>query len=177
MVVHDSTWEVAATREEIWAVFHPPLAHDRRLTNVRNPRVMQFRNVRIEILNEGDEDGRGLVRRTWYAVPWYVGGKSRSWELVSEVRRPEFQRYDAITTPPAAYAMGWIRLTDLGDGRTRVHFHEEYHMENRWLAWLLERRIHRFISRDNDKNVKGLIEEGLRALRASKAREPLRAVE
>jgi hypothetical protein len=167
MIVHDSSWEVEATREEIWAVFHPPGTAKRSETSVTRPRVMEFRNVRIEVLHEGDRDGNGLVRRTWYAVPWYVGGKSRSWELVSQVKRPEFQRYDAITTPPAAYAMGWIRLTEVGERRTRVHFHEEYTMQNRFLAWFLERPVHRFISRDNDKNVKGLIEDGLRALRAT----------
>lgn len=168
MIVHDSNWEVDATQQEIWDVFHPHLDFDRKLTTLANPRVIEQRNVRIEIIHEGDEDGQGLVRRTWYAVPWYLGGKSRSWEIVSEVRRPEFQRYDAITTPPAAYAIGWFKLEDLGGSRTRVHFHEEYRLENRWLAWLLEKPVHRFISKDNDKNIKGIIEHGLVALRSGR---------
>jgi hypothetical protein len=42
-------------------------------------------------------------------------------------------------------------------------------MENRWLAWLIERPVHRFISKDNDKNVLGIIEDGLRAKRAARS--------
>lgn len=165
MIVHDVSWEIDATPEEIWAIFHPNGNFDHRATTLFNPRVIEHGNVRIEIINEGDTNGQGLVRRTWYAVPWYLGGKARSWEIVSEVRAPEFQRYDAITLPPAAHAVGWFRLEDLGNGRTRFHFHEEYRMENRYLAWLLEKPVHRFISKDNDKNVLGIIQDGLQAAR------------
>jgi hypothetical protein len=65
--------------------------------------------------------------------------------------------------------VGWFRLEDIGGGRTRFHFHEEYRMENRWLAWLIERHVHRFISKDNDKHVIGMIENGLRAMRAAQS--------
>ena len=167
MIVHDSSWEVDASPEEVWAVFHPPVKRDSgRPATLANPRVVEHRNVRIEIIHEGDENGQGLVRRTWYAVPWYIGGTARSWEIISEASPPHFQRYDAITTPPQAYAMGWFRLEDLGSARTRFHFHEEYRIENRLLAWLIEKPVHRFISKDNDKNIKGMIELGLIALRA-----------
>lgn len=172
MIVHDVSWEIDATRDEIWSIFHPEKTYDPRTTTLFNPRVIEHRNVRIEIIHEGDETGQGLVRRTWYAVPWYVGGRARSWEMITEARPPEFQRYDAITLPPRAHAIGWFRLEDLGGGRTRFHFHEEYRMENRWLAWLLERAVHRFISKDNDKNVRGIIEDGLRAKRQAGTGQP-----
>jgi len=168
MIVHDSSWEVGATPTEIWAVFHPPVAHDAvRPTSLANPRVMEHGNVRIEIIHEGDANGQGLVRRTWYGVPWYLGGTARSWEIISEAAPPHFQRYDAITTPPNTYAMGSFRIEDIGGGRSRFHFHEEYRMENRLLAWLIEKRVHRFISKDNDKNIHAMIEQGLAAMRAA----------
>ena len=42
-------------------------------------------------------------------------------------------------------------------------------MESRWLAPLIEARIHRFISKDNDVNLKGIIEDGLAARRNARA--------
>lgn len=168
MIVHDSNWEVDASPEEIWAIFHPPLAErSHGQTSLANPRVIEQGNVRIEIIHEGDHNGQGLVRRTWYEVPWYFGRKARSWEIISEARPPFFQRYDAVTTPPNAYAMGWFRLEDLGNGRTRFHFHEEYRMESRLVAFFFEKRVHRFISKDNDKNIRNMIERGLSAARSA----------
>ena len=173
MIKHDSSWIVDAPRDEVWLALHTPSRADRRATTVANPRVIEHNNVRIEIVAEGDEHGQGLVRRCWYAVPWYVGGKARSWEIVSEVRPPEYQRYDVLfCTPPHAVAGGWFKLEDLGNGKTRVYFHEEFHMENRLLASLFERRVHRFISKDNDKNLQGMIETELARQRAASAQTP-----
>jgi hypothetical protein len=169
VIVHDISWEIDATREKIWSIFHPEPQHDPRATSLFNPRVIEHGNVRIEIINEGDATGLGLVRRAYFAVPWYLGGKARSWEMITECRAPEFHRYDAIGLPPRSNAVGWFRLEDIGGGRTRFHFHEEYRMENRWLAWLIERHVHRFISKDNDKHVIGMIENGLRAKRTAQS--------
>ena len=169
MIVHDVSWEIEATREDIWATFHPERKYDPRATTLFNPRVIEHGSVRIEIINEGDENGLGLVRRAFFQVPWYVGGKARSWEIITECRPPEFHRYDAIGLPPRSSAVGWFHLEDIGGGRTRFHFHEEYRMENRWLAWLIERPVHHFISKDNDKHVLGMIENGLRAQRAAQS--------
>ncbi|WP_174273941.1 SRPBCC family protein [Sphingomonas bacterium] len=166
MISHDSDWIVDAPREEVWSALHPQKDFDRKQTTIDNPRHIAFDNVRIEVLHEGDENGEGLVRRTWFAVPWYVGGKARSWEIVSEVRAPEYQRYDAVMTPPHCYAIGWYRLEALDGDRTRVHFHEEFRIEKGWLRWL-ERPIHRFLSADNDKNLKGIIEQAVAARRAN----------
>jgi len=51
-------------------------------------RVIEYGGVRIEIINEGDEKGEGLIRRCTFAVPkWlFSGGVGRSWECVTEVR-------------------------------------------------------------------------------------------
>ena len=155
--------------EAVWAVVHRAPPVDRR-ASFADPRVQVHNNVRIEIVAEGDENGQGLVRCCWYEVPWYVGGRARSWEIVSEVRPPVYKRYDVLfCTPPPAKAKGWFRLEDLGDGRTRVRFHEEFAMEQRWLAPLIERRVHRFISRDNDRNMQNMIEAGLAARQAGTA--------
>ena len=168
MTTHDSNWIVDAPRDEVWALLHPQKEFDRSRTSYATPRLIQHGNVRIEVVFEGDENGESLIRQCWYAVPWYVGGKARSWEIVSEVRPPEYQRYDVMfCTPPHAKAAGWYRLEDTGDGRTRVHFHEEFRMESRWLAALIEARVHRFISKDNDTNLKGIIEDGLAARRGA----------
>jgi hypothetical protein len=59
--------------------------------------------------------------------------------------------------------MGWIRLDGMGDGRTNVTFHEEYEVFNPILRVLLEKRVHAFISRDNDQKVKAGIEQALAA--------------
>ena len=68
------------------------------------------------------------------------GGKAKSWEWVTEVKPPESWRYDAIGKPLWSCATGWTRFEDLGDGRTRVHFRETYHVFNPILRFLLERR-------------------------------------
>ena len=163
MQVHEYSFVIDAPRHDVWAAMHPPVP--RRRADTEDPRVIEHGDVRIEILSEGDENGDGLVRHCWFPVPKYLlsGGRAQSWEMVSQVRVPEFSRYDAIGKPLWSRAMGWYRLDDLGDGRTSVTFHEEYHVFNPILRALLERRVHRFISRDNDVGIKAAIERGLNA--------------
>ena len=87
---------------------HPPQAQP---GTIHAPRIIEHGNVRIEIINEGDEHGQGLVRHCYFAVPKYLlsGGRAQSWETVSEVRAPEFSRYDAIGKPLWSQAMGCSR--------------------------------------------------------------------
>lgn len=160
MQVHEYSFVIDAPREEIWAATHPPIAQP---GTIHTPRIIEHGPVRIEIVNEGDEHGQGLVRHCYFAVPRYLlsGGRAQSWEIVSEVRAPEFSRYDAVGKPLWSRAMGWQRYDDLGDGRTEVTFHEEYHVFNPVMRALLEKRVHRFISKDNDKLVKAGIEAAL----------------
>jgi hypothetical protein len=80
----------------------------------------------------------------------------------------ESWRYDAIGKPLWSRATGWVRLEDLSDGRTRVHFRETYEAFNPLLRALLERRVHRFISRDNDHIMKAAIERGVQAMRRAR---------
>ena len=74
----------------------------------------------------------------------------------------------SVTTRPSSSAIGGIlsdslqrvfgpgehRLEPLPDGKTRVHFMERYHVVNPLMRLLLERRIHHFISKDNDELVR-----------------------
>jgi hypothetical protein len=162
---HAFWFEVEATPDEVWRALHP---RPRAPTPAGERRVIEHGDVRIEILHEGDDDGQGLVRTCTYRVPRYLlsGGVGRSWECVTESRPPEFSRYEAVGKPLWSEATGWHRLTDLGTGRTRVDFGETYRAFNPLARVLLEARVHRFISRDNDRLVQSAVEQGVAMLRA-----------
>jgi hypothetical protein len=66
-----------------------------------------------------------------------------------EARLDEYSRYTAVGKPLWSRAEGWHRLEEEPDGRTRLTFHETYHVHNPVLRWMLERRVHRFISDRN----------------------------
>jgi len=127
--------------------------------------------VTIEILHPGDDKGEGLVRHCTFPVPRYLfsGGVGQSWEWLTEVRPVESWRYDAIGKPLWSRAEGHTRLEALDDGRTRIHFEETYHAFNPVMRALLERRVHRFISRNNDSLIQDSINAGLRAIGARRA--------
>lgn len=160
---HRFAFELEATPEEIWAVFWSPKTRGQ---------LIEHGDVRIEILHPGDATGEGLVRHCHFRVPRYLlsGGIARSWEWLTEVRPCESWRYDAIGKPLFSRASGWTRLEAIGEGRTRVHFRETYHVFNPILRFLLERRVHRFISRDNDRMIKASIQQGVNALRKHRER-------
>jgi hypothetical protein len=157
MQEHVFSFDLAATPEEIWQLFWG----SRR-------RVIEHGDVRIEYLHWGDDAGSGRVRHCRFRVPRYLlsGGVGRSWEWLSEVKPCRSWRYDAVGKPLFSRATGWTSLERLGDGRTRVHFRETYEALNPILRRLLERRVHGFISRDNDHVMKAALEAGLRATRA-----------
>jgi hypothetical protein len=156
---HAFSFEVDATPREIWALFWQ-----------RRVRVVEHGDVRIEYLHWGDETGEGRIRHCHFRVPRYLlsGGVGKSWEWLTEVKPYESWRYDAVGKPLYSRATGWTRLEGLGDGRTRVHFRETYEAFNPILRALLERRVHRFISRDNDRVMKAAIERGIQAMRAAR---------
>jgi hypothetical protein len=124
--------------------------------------------VRIEVLHPGDADGCGLVRRCWFRVPRYLlsGGVGRSWEVVVESRPPERSRYEAVGKPLWSEASGWHELTEAAAGRTRVEFGETYAAFNPVARHLLEARVHRFISSDNDVLIRRAVEDGVARQRA-----------
>jgi hypothetical protein len=157
MQEHNHHLDVDGTPEEVWALFW-----------YRGPRPKSG-PVTIEILHPGDDEGEGLVRHCTFRVPRYLGsgGVAHSWEWLTEVKRPESWKYDAVGKPLWSKAEGRTRLEDLGDGRTRIHFTETYHAFNPILRVLLERRVHRFISKDNEAIMGTAINAGLRAMRRS----------
>ena len=167
---HRYSFEVEATPEEVWAVLHPP----RPRLPKGEVQVIEHGDVRIEILHPGDAHGDGLVRHCWFRVPRYLlsGGTGQSWEWVTEVEPNVSARYDAVGKPLWSKAQGWHRLEDLGNGRTRVHFRETYHVFNPVLRVLLERRVHRFISKDNDRVIRSAIESGVAWARKRAAAAP-----
>ena len=161
---HTFSFEVEATPEEVWRAVHPRP----RPTKSGEHRVIEHGDVRIEIINEGDENGEGLVRTCTFPVPKFLlsGGVGRSWECVTEVLPNEFSRYEAVGKPLWSKASGWHRLEDLGSGRTRVEFGESYHAFNPVLRVLLEGYVHRFISKDNDRLVRSAVEQGVARMRS-----------
>jgi hypothetical protein len=162
---HTYSFEVDATPEEIWAVLHPAI----RPRPSGERRVIVHGDVRIEIVHEGDEHGEGLVRTCTFRVPKLLlsRGVGRSWECVVEVRPNEFSRYEAVGKPLWSKASGWHRITPIGDRRSRVEFGETYHAFNPVMRLLLERYVHRFISKDNDRLVRTAIEKGVQMRRAA----------
>lgn len=153
--------DIDGTPEEVWSLFW-----------YRGSRRRQSNGpVTIEILHPGDEVGEGLIRHCTFAVPRYLlsGGVGQSWEWLTEVRPCESWKYDAIGKPLWSRAEGRTRLEDLGDGRTRLHFAETYQAFNPVLRRLLERRVHRFISKDNDRLIAASVNDGLARMRAARA--------
>jgi len=155
---HHYTVEVEGDPEEVWKLFW-----------FRGARRRESNGVTIEILHPGDEIGEGLIRHCTFALPRYLltGGVGHSWEWLTEVTPFESWKYDAIGKPLWSEAEGRTRLEDLGDGRTRLHFSETYHAFNPLLRVLLERRVHHFISKDNDRLITTAVNDGLRRLRAA----------
>ncbi len=157
---HHYSVEVEGTPEEVWKIFW-----------YRGPRPKTSTGVSIEILHPGDETGEGLIRHCTFRVPRYLltGGVGHSWEWLTEVTPVESWKYDAIGKPLWSQAEGRTRLEGLVEGRTRIHFTETYEAFNPILRVLLERRVHHFISGDNDSLITSAINGGLRRMR--KARE------
>ena len=172
MVAHSYSFDVDATPAEAFnALHHRPRRKRAEPGGAAERRVIEHGDVRIEIVNEGDELGLGLVRHCTFRVPrWLLsGGKGRSWESITEVQENQLIRYEAVGKPLWSRAEGCHRFEDLGDGRTRVTFEETYHAFNPIVRRLLERRVHRAISADNDRLVKAAIEQSVAARRARKA--------
>ena len=159
MQEHHYEIEVDATPEAVWEVFW-----------YRGPDKPKPELVTIDILHPGNEIGEGLVRHCTFPVPKILGsgGVGQSWEWVTEVKPYESWKYDAIGKPLWSKAEGFTRLEALPEGRTRIHFRETYHAFNPVFRVLLERRVHRFISKDNDELIASAINGGLARMRAAK---------
>ncbi len=162
MQEHHYHVDVEGTPEEVWALFW-----------YRGPRPKTGGPVEIEILHPGDEVGEGLIRHCTFRVPRYLlsGGVGQSWEWLTEVTPPISWKYDAIGKPLWSSAEGRTRLEDLEDGRTRLHFSERYQAFNPVVRALLERRVHQFISKDNDRLITDAVNSGLARMREAARRK------
>ena len=147
MQEHEVAFEVAAPPHRVWRLLHPKVASDAEV-----PRTIEHPYGSITIIRDGDEAGEGLVRTCTFPVPkWLLsGGVGRSWEVVVEARLDEFSRYEAVGKPLWSKAEGWHRLEPLDGGAgTRLTFFERYEAYNPVMRALFERRVHRFLSRNN----------------------------
>jgi hypothetical protein len=155
---HSYSVVVDGTPREVWQLFW-----------YRGDRP-EHNGVKIEILHPGDEVGEGLIRHCTFRVPKYLmtNGIGHSWEWLTEVRPFESWKYDAIGKPLWSCAEGHTRFEDLADGRTLIHFSESYHAFNPVMRLLLEKRVHRFISADNDRLITESVNEGLRRMRSAR---------
>lgn len=137
---------VEAAPNTVWRVLHPPAPRDGP-----RPRVISYPAGRMEILNEGDAAGEGLVRTCEFGVPRYLlsGGRARSWETVTEAKYAKLSRYVAISKPLWSRAEGFHALAEQRDGSTLLTFHETYHAYNPVLRAMFEGHVHAVISRDN----------------------------
>ena len=147
MQEYEVAFEVAAHPHRVWRLLHPKVAPDASV-----PRTFEIPGGSITILRDGDEAGEGLVRTCTFPVPrWLLsGGVARSWEVVTEARRDELSRYEAVGKPLWSEAEGWHTLEPIADGAgTRLTFVERYHAHNPVLRALFEARVHRFLCRDN----------------------------
>jgi hypothetical protein len=156
---HRFDFTVNGTPEEVWDVMW-------KYTRVG----IETDSVKIEIYHPGDEQGNGLVRHCEFPVPKYLlsKGRAQSWEWITGAQRPVSWRYDAVGKPLWSRASGFTRLEDLGDGRTQVFFRETYEVFNPVMRWLLEKRVHHFISKGNDALIEASVVRSLDKLRKRK---------
>ncbi|HVT77207.1 MAG TPA: hypothetical protein VHD87_09260 [Acidimicrobiales bacterium] len=147
MIRHEVTFEVTAPHYKVWRMFHPKTPEGATV-----PRTFEHPNGTITILKDGDDDGAGLVRTATFPVPkWLLsGGVAESFEVVVEARKNEFARYEAVGKPLWSRTSGWHTLEAVDDTTTRLTFVEIYEVKNPLLRRLFEKRVHDFISRDND---------------------------
>jgi len=159
MQEHQFFVDIAATPDELWELFWLRRA------------LTQSGDVTIEILHRGDAIGEGLVRHCTFRVPRYLlsGGRGQSWEWLTEVTPKVSWKYNAVGKPLWSEAEGRTRLEDLGDGQTRVHFSETYRAFNPIMRLLLEKRVHDFISKDNDRLIRESLTNGVQMMRAARA--------
>lgn len=144
---HEVVFVVEAPPHRVWRMFHPKTPE-----GVTVPRTFEHPNGTITILKDGDEDGAGLVRTATFPVPkWLLtGGRAESFEVVTEAKKNEFARYEAVGKPLWSKVTGWHTLEPVDNGEaTRLTFVENYEAKNPILRWLFEKRVHDFISHDN----------------------------
>jgi hypothetical protein len=138
---HRFSFVADGSPSEVWEIF---LSQHRQ--------GVETEKVRIEILNQGDDASNGMIRHCTFPVPRYLlsGGVAHSWEWITGAVAPISWHFDAISKPLWSRSAGQTTLEPLEDGRTRVTFVETYEAFNPLARLLLENRVHRFISKDNN---------------------------
>ena len=135
---HEFTIELPHSAPRLWALFQSyPLWKEYA------PAVLD-----VEIVYPGDAGGNGLVRRVIYPLPF--GRRGESFELVKNVR-PN-QGYDYVMLRGGL--TGSVSLQALGPNRTRLCFHESFHIDRFPLSWF-EGPIYRFINKKNEQSLHG----------------------
>jgi hypothetical protein len=147
LIRHEVAFLVEAPTYRVWRLFHPKTPDGAVV-----PRTIDHPGGTITILQDGDDDGAGLVRTATFPVPkWLLsGGWAESFEVVVEARKNEFARYEAVGKPLWSKASGYHTLEPVDDGAsTRLTFVETYEAKNPLLRALFEKRVHAFISHQN----------------------------
>jgi hypothetical protein len=150
----ETVFDVAASPARVWGLLHSPPPPD-----APSPRLVTYPGGWMKILLEGDQHGQGMVRTCEFGVPRYLmsKGKAHSWEIVTEVNPGTSASYQGIGKPLWSKAAGSHTLEALPDGGTRLTFVETYHVHSALIRVLLEKRVHRYISRDNHELYKKIL--------------------
>jgi hypothetical protein len=148
------SFEINARKEDVWSVLWGRKTGD----------VMEIGNRRVETLHGGDQNGEGTIRHSTFPVPWYLFSrrKAQSWEWLTQVEKYNSWRYEGVVKPLWSKSTGSMRLESLENNRTRIHFQETYHVFNPITRFFLEKKVHKFISKDNRRKTRIAIEHGLR---------------
>jgi hypothetical protein len=98
----------------------------------------------IEIVNKGDENGNGLVRRVNYKLP--LGFKGTSIETLSDLEPGVGYTYTSLKGTG-----GKIKLEPIGENNTRLHFEEKLKLKPPF-SWF-EGRLQKFMEKYNRKTM------------------------
>ena len=126
------------------------------------PEVVEAPAVAVDPIVDGSRREMPVV-----AILDVVAGEAQDEEVRVIVARCHLEPGDGVVDvdPREPRVDHRVERDVLGRGRTRVHFTETYHVFNPLMRALLERRVHRFISSDNDVLMKQAVEGGVAAMR------------
>ena len=109
--------------------------------------------IAVEVLHAGDAAGNGLLRRVIYKLPF--GRRGSALELVTDLEPARGYTYTMLSRSPGSDQTGRLRLEPVGDGSTRLHFEERYHLAGVPWKWF-EGSIYGFINRQNEASMRAL---------------------